>query len=72
MKLYKQVDNKVELCILPRMEAEVNKLFAHEVKTGSRKELPDGRIHLVFEVAPEKANLLLNLGFQAVNINREQ
>lgn len=58
MKLYKQVDNKVELCILPRMEAEVNKLFAREIENGYREDLPDGRIYFSFEIAPEKASLL--------------
>ena len=58
MKLYKQVDNKVELCILPRLEEEVNKLFEHEIRHGYREELPDGRIYFVFEIASEKATLL--------------
>lgn len=58
MKLYKQIDNKVELCIPPRMEKEVNKLFEKEMRDGYREELNDGRIYFVFEVAPEKATLL--------------
>lgn len=58
MNLYKQVDNKVELCILPKMEEEVNKLFEHEIKKGYREEMPDGRIFFAFEITPEKASLL--------------
>jgi hypothetical protein len=58
MKLYKQTGNKVELCILPRLEAEVNKLFEKEIRDGYREELPDGRIYFVFEVSTKKATLL--------------
>jgi hypothetical protein len=58
MKLYKQVDNKVELCIPVRLEPEVKKLFAKEINSGYREALPDGRIYFVFEITPEKATLL--------------
>ncbi|MEO8173621.1 MAG: hypothetical protein ABI581_11080 [Sediminibacterium sp.] len=58
MKLYKQVDNKVELCILPRMEKEVRKLFDKEINAGHSEILDDGRIYFAFEISPEKANLL--------------
>jgi hypothetical protein len=58
MKLYKQVDNKVELCIPVRLEPEVKKLFAKEIDRGYREELPDGRIYFVLEITPEKATLL--------------
>lgn len=58
MKLYKQVDNKVELCILPRMEKEVRKLFDKEINNGYTEILDDGRIYFAFEITPEKATLL--------------
>ncbi|MES2372887.1 MAG: hypothetical protein V4557_09925 [Bacteroidota bacterium] len=58
MKLYKQVDNKVELCILPRMEKEVRKLFDKEITNGYTEILDDGRIYFAFEITPEKATLL--------------
>lgn len=58
MKLYKQVDNKVELCILPRMEKEVRKLFDKEITSGYTEILDDGRIYFSFEITPEKATLL--------------
>ena len=58
MKLYKQVDNKVELCILPRMEKEVRKLFDKEINEGYTEILDDGRIYFAFEITPEKATLL--------------
>jgi hypothetical protein len=58
MKLYKQVDNKVELCILPRMEREVRKLFDKEIDEGYTEILDDGRIYFAFEITLEKATLL--------------
>jgi hypothetical protein len=58
MKLYKQVDNKVELCILPRMEKEVRKLFDKEINQGYTEILDDGRIYFAFEITREKATLL--------------
>ncbi|MES2328861.1 MAG: hypothetical protein V4539_04610 [Bacteroidota bacterium] len=58
MKLYKQVDNKVELCIMPRMEKEVRKLFDKEIAEGYTEMLKDGRIYFSFEISPEKATLL--------------
>lgn len=58
MKLYKQIDNKVELCILPRMEREVRKLFDKEIENGYAKRMEDGRIYFAFEISPEKATLL--------------
>jgi hypothetical protein len=58
MKLYKQVDNKVELCILPRMEKEVRKLFDKEINQGYTEILDDGRIYFAFEITAEKATLL--------------
>lgn len=58
MKVYKQVDNKIEICILPRMEKEIYKLFEKEISHGRRQVLPDGRLYFAFEVTPEKARLL--------------
>lgn len=67
MNLYKQVDNEVEICILPGMEPEVNKLFAREIKNGSREILGDGRIFLKFSITPEKARELRRLSELLVN-----
>lgn len=58
MKLYKQVDNKVELCIFPWLENEVRKLFGAEMEAGDRSVLDDGRLYFVFHVSEEKAGLL--------------
>ncbi len=58
MKLYRQVDNKVELCILPKLEKEIRKLFDKEIEEGHSEELADGRIYFNFEISPEKATLL--------------
>jgi len=58
MKLYRQVDNKVELCILPELEKEIRKLFGKEIESGYSEELADGRIYFNFEISSEKATLL--------------
>jgi len=58
MKLYRQVDNRVELCILPKLEKEIRKLFDKEIEAGNTEVLADGRIYFNFEISPEKATLL--------------
>jgi len=58
MKLYKQIDNKVELCIFPWLEKEIRKLFDKEIEQGHREVLDDGRVYFAFEVSSEKASLL--------------
>ncbi len=58
MNLYKQVDNKVELCIFPWLEKEVTKIFGKEMELGNRSVLSDGRLCFVFHVSEEKAGLL--------------
>ena len=57
MKLYKQVDNKIELCILPKLEDEVRKIFNDEIEAGHTEVLEDGRLFFKFEVSAEKADL---------------
>jgi hypothetical protein len=57
-KRYKQVDDKVELCIEPTLEPEFKKIFAKEMSEGEREILEDGRIHYIFKVSDEKAYLL--------------
>jgi hypothetical protein len=58
MRLYKQIDNRIELCIFPWLEKEIRKLFAAEIEQGSREVLDDGRLYFVFHVSEEKASLL--------------
>lgn len=58
MKLYRQVDNKVELCILPKLEKEIRMLFAKEIDEGYTEVLADGRLYINFEISSEKATLL--------------
>ena len=75
MRLYKQVDNRIELCIFPWLENEIRKLFATEIEEGSRKVLDDGRLYFVFHVSAEKASLLHRVSdwvhCQSWNINRD-
>lgn len=58
MHLYKQVNNRVELCIFPWLEKEMRKLFDAEIRKGEREVLEDGRIFFAFEVSEDKASLL--------------
>jgi hypothetical protein len=58
MRLYKQVGNRIELCIFPWLEQEIRKLFPTEIEKGSREVLDDGRLYFVFNISPEKASLL--------------
>lgn len=55
---YKQVDEMIELCIEPKLEAELKKIFNKEMIEGFRKVMDDGRIYYTFEVSDEKAFLL--------------
>ena len=58
MKKYKQIDDKVELCIPPELEPELKKIFEKEMQHGFRGILADGTMHDVFAVSEEKAFLL--------------
>lgn len=68
MNAYKQVDNEVELCISPELEAEINKLFAEEIRTGKREVLPDGRLYFRFAISTEKAALLRQLSVSSSSL----
>ena len=58
MKKYKQIDDKVELCIPPELEPELKKVFEKEMQQGFRGILEDGTMHYIFVVSEEKAFLL--------------
>lgn len=58
IKKYKQVDNKVELCIQPQLEPELKKIFEKEMQDGFQGVMEDGRVHYIFNVSEEKASLL--------------
>lgn len=58
MKKYKQINDKVELCIPPELEPELKKVFEIEMEQGFCGVLEDGRKHYVFQVSASKALLL--------------
>jgi len=58
IKKYKQVNDKVELCISPELEPELKNEFKNEMEFGFRRELDDGRLHYVFTVIAGKARVL--------------
>ena len=58
MKKYKQINEKVELCIPPELEPELKKVFKNEMEYGFRQVLEDGRLHYVFTLTEEKAKFL--------------
>lgn len=61
MNNYRQVNDRIELCIRPELEPELKKVFALEMQQGFQGVMQDGRRHYLFTITNEKASLLREL-----------